>query len=160
MRAQPTDLVAREPPPRQIHSRGTTPVTSLTQRILPLLKEIAEHESLTLRVDGHCMEPTVHDGAQVTVQRGRAWWPGDVIAVQTTDGRILLHRCLGYVPTREGLEVLTQADTAHEPDRRVAVERVIGRLAGAPRPTARERMGAMRRYVRWAKSAAARRLRR
>ena len=82
------------------------------------------------------MAPDLPDGAVVEVARARFYWPGDVLVLRAADGRLLVHRLLGYRPHRSAWHLVTQADAAALPDAPAAREQLIGRLVGgacAPR---------------------------
>lgn len=130
---------------------------ALAENIGRVLRDVAREAPLTLRVQGGCMEPSVSDGDEVRVRRQRIYLPGDVLAVHGKDGRLTLHRCLGYVIARDGLGVVTQADSSNTADTRVPLDRVIGR-AELPSPPLSTRVRSVTRYARWFGAAAARRV--
>jgi hypothetical protein len=79
-------------------------------------------------VRGECMEPHLLDGDRVEIVRRRAYWPGDVVALFSTDGRFLVHRLFGYRFGRGGILVVTGADRAAGFDAPVPVREVLGRV--------------------------------
>lgn len=109
---------------------------SARSRVGRALRELAAEGPLTVRVRGHCMAPDLPDGAVVEVSRARFYWPGDVLALRAADGRLLVHRLLGYRPHRGAWHLVTQADAASLPDAPARPEQLLGRLVGgecAPR---------------------------
>jgi hypothetical protein len=97
-------------------------------RVIEALRAMAREGPLRLTVAGACMEPSLADGAFVSVEARRFYWPGDVVAFADARGRIVLHRALGV---RRGCVLLTQADRAGAPDSAVPLARILGRVAGA-----------------------------
>jgi hypothetical protein len=91
------------------------------------------------------MEPVLADGDVVAVARRRLYWPGDVVAVAAADGRLLVHRALGYWPGRRGLALLTQADRAARPDLAAPRGALVGAVVrrGAARFSVRPRERAL-----------------
>lgn len=123
-------------------------------------------------VRGDCMVPLLLDGDRVEIVKRSVYWPGDVVALFSTDGRFLVHRLFGYRFGRGGILVVTGADRAAGFDDPVAVGQVLGRVESMDREEwAREewvpvraspwlRVKAVSRYARRALAAAVRRLRR
>lgn len=72
------------------------------------------------------MEPVLADGDTVAVEPRRIYWPGDLVAFEARDGRLLLHRAIGYWPSRRGLRLLTQADRAASPDTPAPLAALLG----------------------------------
>jgi len=128
-----------------------------------LMRELVRETALEVPVAGQCMAPLLVEGERVGLEPARLLWPGDVVAFRSADGRLLLHRFLGYWPTSRGLRLLTQADSAPAPDAPVEPASVIGRLAertGRPfRVPTRTRLSATARFLSLALRAVARRLR-
>ena len=102
----------------------------------PALRELARTGPLPMRVRGICMQPWIDDDAHVEIRAADRYWPGDVLAVRTEDGRILLHRLLGAYPTRTGLRYLTRGDRSLRPDAAVRHHAILGRLAAGHCTTA------------------------
>ena len=82
-------------------------------------------ETVQIRVRGDCMSG-LEDGRRIEIIRRRFYLPGDVVVVRGAD-RLRIHRFLGYVPSRGGLVVLTQADDCSQSDPAALATRVIGR---------------------------------
>jgi hypothetical protein len=90
-------------------------------------------------VRGPCMAPRYHDGERVEVAPARRYWPGDVIAFIGADGRLRLHRLLGYRALDGRLAFVTRGDGCDHHDSPVAPGRVLGRTLAAPSPFERAR---------------------
>jgi hypothetical protein len=97
---------------------------------LQALVSLAHERPLRVRVAGHCMAPLVQDGAIVEIEPARFYWPGDVLALARSGGQLVLHRVLGYRPTRRGYELITRGDATPLSDAPVAASRVLGRVRG------------------------------
>ena len=123
-----------------------------------ILKDFLHAGPLTLTVDGDCMQATLPDGAEIRVERHSFYWPGDVVVFQRSDGRLVSHRLLGYVPGRSGWNAMIQADHRTYADGPVARSSIIGRVTMANGETVRcshrQRLSSLLRYVpaavRWA----------
>jgi len=86
-------------------------------------------------------ELTSRYGERVTVTPARCYWPGDVVAFQTAQGRIAVHRLLGYRLVAGRLAWVTRGDRCASPDPPPGRERWLGRAAVPP--TALERARAL-----------------
>ena len=112
-------------------------------------------DGVRVRVRGRCMAPGIPDGALVELRARRVRWPGDVVALQIPGGGARVHRVLGYVPTRRGLALLTQADAEPAADPPAPLRDVIGTVVGVAEPVTpvrvswRHRARAAARYLRW-----------
>ncbi len=100
----------------------------INARTAALLRDIAASETLSLVVSGDCMRPLLESGDRIRVRGRRLYWPGDVVAFRRADGRILVHRVLGYVPGRHGGSVFAKGDHLSREDEPVTRDAVIGRL--------------------------------
>jgi hypothetical protein len=114
---------------------------------------LAREAPLPVRVSGACMLPALADGAQVAVEGKRFYWPGDIVAFEARDARLVVHRVIGY---RRGGTLLTQADASLEPDSAVPLSRVLGRVA--MRTPLEDRLRALLRFGRFAVARVAARL--
>ncbi|HEV3077770.1 MAG TPA: S24/S26 family peptidase, partial [Thermoanaerobaculia bacterium] len=65
-------------------------------RVAAALRELARELPLAVTVRGECMAPRLRDGDRVAVAPARRYWPGDIVAFHTPQGRLALHRLLGY----------------------------------------------------------------
>jgi hypothetical protein len=99
-------------------------------KILRALRELCVEQPLAVRVTGDCMSPLAHDGDVVRVSRVRFYWPGDVIAFRHSDGRLLMHRLIGYWPTEGGVGIITQADSSSSCEAAFGLDCVIGKVTG------------------------------
>ncbi len=95
-----------------------------------LLRDIAGNEELTIFVSGPCMDPVLPDGSRIHVRRKRWYWPGDVVAFRRSDGRLLVHRTLGYAVGRRGLALLAKGDRLAREDEPVSLTHIVGRVVG------------------------------
>jgi hypothetical protein len=66
-----------------------------------------------------------------TVRAARFYWPGDVLAFAGADGRLVLHRLLGYRLHGGRLAFVTRGDGNPRHDFPVAPARILGRAAVA-----------------------------
>ncbi len=96
------------------------------------LKGMAEQAPVRVRVCGQSMAPLLPAGAEVEISPRRFYWPGEIVAFRAPDGRLLIHRLLGYRPHGWGLRLVTQGDAAPTPDPPVALSAVIGRVTPGP----------------------------
>ena len=125
-------------------------------RVATALRELARELPLAVTVRGECMAPRLRDGDRVAVAPARRYWPGDIVAFHTPQGRLALHRLLGYRLAAGRLACVTRGDRCGLPDPPLAPERLLGRAA--VRPTARERARAALALFALALRAAGRRL--
>ncbi|MCA9582478.1 MAG: hypothetical protein KC416_11835 [Myxococcales bacterium] len=122
------------------------PEARLRPKIVRMLTDLAREEPVALGVSGRCMEPAIESGSVVSIEGQTVYFPGDVVAVRLPDGRVVLHRFLGYRPLGARLGVVTCADNARIPDAAAPASSVIGKVKGS-RPTPRERAAAASSYA-------------
>jgi hypothetical protein len=120
------------------------------------LRDLAREQPLAITVRGDCMAPRLRDGDRVEIAPARRYWPGDIVAFHTREGRIALHRMLGYRFLAGRLACVTRGDRSRLPDAPLAPERLLGRAAVPP--TLPERARAVLSLLAWAFGAALRRL--
>jgi hypothetical protein len=113
-----------------------------------VLRELARERPVTLRVRGSCMAPLVADGSRVEIAPAGFYWPGDVVAIAAPDGRLLLHRLLGYRLRGGRLACVTRGDACDSADPAVGPHQLLGRTL--PRPAPAERLRAVAAFVRLA----------
>ncbi len=101
-----------------------------SNRIHTVLRKIIRQESLTVTVQGNCMEPLLEDGARVEVRRKKFYLPGDVVVILSPSGCYLVHRFLGCYPGQGTVRFVTRADNGFRPDGAVAAGAVLGRVTG------------------------------
>ncbi len=122
--------------------------------ISAFLRDLARRGEVTLAVAGGCMQPTLRDGSRVRVRARRWYWPGDVVAFRRRDGRLLVHRVLGYGLGRDGWTLLARGDRLSREDRPVPLGSVIGGVVatvdrrGPLEVSWADRLRACRRYCR------------
>ncbi len=98
-------------------------------RTAAALRALASWEPLDLIVGGDCMSPLIRSGERVRVLGARVYLPGDIIAFRRRDGRLLVHRVLGYTWHRtRGLEVMAKGDHLSREDDPVGLDSVLGRV--------------------------------
>lgn len=105
------------------------------------LRDLAREGPVEVTVRGSCMAPRVADGERVRVAAARFCWPGDLVAFQAGDGRLRLHRVLGYRPWKGGIALITRGDGCACHDGPVPLGRVLGRVAGPVRLAERLQAG-------------------
>ena len=120
------------------------------------LRELARERPLVVTVRGGCMAPRLRDGDRVAVAPAARYWPGDVVAFRTPQGRLAVHRLLGYRLCAGQVVCVTRGDRCDLPDSPLAPERLLGRVA--LRPTLAERAQALLAWLALALRAARRRL--
>lgn len=102
--------------------------------VLDAVRELAREGPVCVTVRGSCMAPVHGDGERVEVAPARFYWPGDVVAFAGPDGRLRLHRLLGYRPVvlggSGGIHAVTRGDACPDPDPPVPVSRLVGRVPG------------------------------
>lgn len=91
-------------------------------RTAAVLRELAAHGGVKVVARGHCMEPLLHSGDELTVRAKRFYVPGDVIVFRTKAGDLAAHRVLGWRPA--GL--VTKGDHCELHDSPVARDAVVG----------------------------------
>jgi hypothetical protein len=103
------------------------------------LRDLAWERPLAVTVRGDCMAPGLRDGDLVAVAPARRYWPGDVVAFHTPQGRIAVHRLLGYRLLGGRLACVTRGDNCVRADVPLAPGRLLGRAAVPSRPADRAR---------------------
>ncbi len=147
------------PPPGPTAARrqgGAAAPADPGSRLAAGLRELARDRPLPVTVRGDCMAPRLRDGDRVQVAPAARYWPGDVVAFRTPQGRLALHRLLGYRLRAGRLACVTRGDRCDLPDSPLAPERLLGRAA--VRPTPAERTRAVLAWLALALRAARRRL--
>lgn len=98
--------------------------------VLQAVRELAREEPVPLTVRGSCMAPVYADGGRVEIVPARLYWPGDVVAFQGPDGRLRLHRFLGYRWSAGRLAGVTRGDGCPFHDPPVPLPSLLGRVPG------------------------------
>ncbi len=88
------------------------------------LRDLARDGGVEVDVRGSCMAPRIADGQRVRIAAARVYWPGDILAFQSGDGRLRVHRLIGYTP--RGL--VTRGDHCPCHDGAVPAGWVLGRV--------------------------------
>jgi hypothetical protein len=83
-----------------------------------------------MRVRGHCMNPILKDGEQVSIRSAGLFLPGDLVAAFLPDGRGVAHRVMGYALDEGHLCLVLKADVAVTEDPLVQVSHVLGKIQG------------------------------
>jgi|HubBroStandDraft_3_1064219.scaffolds.fasta_scaffold03474_2 hypothetical protein len=123
-------------------------MTEPSSSVAAVLRELARERPIALRVRGSCMAPALPDGSEVEVAGAAIYWPGDVVAIAAPDGRLLLHRLLGYRLRGGRLACVTRGDGCAAPDPPVPPGRLVGRTLERPAPA--ERLRAVGAFLRLA----------
>ena len=115
---------------------------------------LAEGENVVCQVDGECMEPALGHQSSVELERPKFFIPGDVVAFHCeSQGRLLVHRFLGYIRRRGVWKIMTMPDRGLKPDPFVDLSAVLGRVIARDNRSYRvspiKRLGSIYRYTRW-----------
>jgi hypothetical protein len=86
------------------------------------LREVSRGAAMPLRIRGGCMAPAFDDGATVTVQARRFYFPGDVLVFRTNAGDLAAHRMLGW----RRAALVTKGDGCEIHDAPVASHAILG----------------------------------
>jgi hypothetical protein len=103
--------------------------------IVRALRGLARSQPVEVVVRGGCMAPAVLDGERVAVAPARFLLPGDLVVFQAGDGRLRIHRALGWRLQRGRPALVTRGDACPCHDAPVPRGRILGRaaaLAGRP----------------------------
>jgi hypothetical protein len=93
------------------------------------VRALASQEAVSVRVEGQCMAPRIASGVTVAVAPRAVYWPGDVLAFEGRDGRLWLHRLIGWRPWNGRWCLVTRADNGDHPDPPLPAAAVLGRAA-------------------------------
>ena len=93
------------------------------------LRDLAREAPVEVTVRGSCMAPRIADGARVRIASARIYWPGDVVAFRSGDGRLRLHRALAYRPWKGRIALVTRGDHCPCHDGAIPRDRILGRVA-------------------------------
>lgn len=104
------------------------PPDPLRADLFEALRDLARQGPVEVTVRGSCMAPRIADGARVRVAAARLYLPGDIVAFQAGDGRLRLHRLLGYRPFGRGVAAVTRGDGCPCHDGVVPFRRLLGRV--------------------------------
>ncbi|HEX3527165.1 MAG TPA: S24/S26 family peptidase [Thermoanaerobaculia bacterium] len=100
------------------------------------LRDLAREHPVEVTVRGGCMAPLLADGERVAVAPARCYWPGDVVVFQAADGRLLVHRLLGWRPWEGAFACVTRGDGCPCHDAPVPPSRLLGRVIAPERARA------------------------
>jgi Peptidase S24-like len=115
------------------------PPTAFRPRLRAALRELARERPVALTVRGDCMAPRLRDGQRVEVAPARRYWPGDIVAFETPQGRIAVHRLLGCRRLNGRLVYLTRGDRSAMADSPVPPDHLVGRTLTPPAVAERAR---------------------
>jgi hypothetical protein len=110
--------------------------------VFAALRGLARDGEVEVTVRGGCMAPRFADGDRVRVAAARVYLPGDVVVFRAADGRLMVHRLLGY----RLRALVTRGDSCPVHDAPVPLNAVLGRVVTA-RPTAAARLRALLRFL-------------
>ena len=103
-------------------------------RTFAAVRDLAAQAPVEATVRGGSMAPLLKDGDRVAIARARLYLPGDVVAFRAGDGRIVVHRLLGYRFHLGRLAGVAQGDAAPLPDPPFPLEALLGRVVSHPGP--------------------------
>jgi len=101
----------------------------LASDIAESLGGLAALSDLTIRVSVRCMSPVIPEGAELRVRRHRLYWPGDVVVFRRHDGRLLVHRVIGWYYRESRWKLMTRADNASSADAAITAEHIVGAVS-------------------------------
>lgn len=110
--------------------------------MLAALRALLADGPLELRLNGECMAPALGDRATVRLRAVGVVWPGDVVAYARGDGRLVVHRVVGWRPGA----IFTQADHSDTADGAIPRADVLGSVDLAV--SVRDRLRALGRFGR------------
>lgn len=103
-------------------------------RTFAAVRDLAAQAPVEATVRGGSMAPLLKDGDRVAIARARLYLPGDVVAFRAGDGRLVVHRLLGYRLHRGRLAGVAQGDAAPLPDPPFPLEALLGRVVSHAGP--------------------------
>lgn len=103
------------------------PAPVLPTGVVAALRDLAREGEIPITVAGDCMAPRLPAAVVAGVAAARFYWPGDVLAFHGADGRLVLHRLLGYRLHRGRFAFVTRGDSSPIHDFPVPPSRVLGR---------------------------------
>jgi hypothetical protein len=115
----------------------TPPEAELLAQLLA--ERLTSGEAASLRVTGHSMTPSIRAGDLITLEPLRGLRPrsGDVLAIALPEGRLLVHRLVGW---RRG-RLVTRGDVAPAADAPAPLAAILGRVTRIEREGRPVRLG-------------------
>jgi hypothetical protein len=92
------------------------------------VRDLAAEAPVDATVRGSSMAPLLEDGDRVRIARARLYLPGDVVAFRSGDGRLVVHRLLGYRLHHGRLAGVTRGDAVPQTDPPVPFGELLGRV--------------------------------
>jgi len=96
---------------------------------------LGHFESLRLTVRNQCMAPLLCDGDTVQTERGKHYYPGDVVVVPRR-GQLAIHRLLGYRRYQGNWCAVTAGDHSPSLDDPTPMNTILGKVIAGGRPEA------------------------
>jgi signal peptidase I len=106
--------------------------------VLAGLRDLAREGPVAVTVRGASMAPLLADGDRVEVAPALLYWPGDVVAFRDDQGRLIVHRLLGYRSQGGRIAGLTRGDAATGLDAPIPLDRLLGRVVAVDGRPARQ----------------------
>jgi hypothetical protein len=118
------------------------PARAADAAVTRTLRDLALAGPVALRIRGSSMLPRLREGDRVELRARRFYLPGDIVAFRGLDGRLLVHRVVGFRLRHGRVELVAKGDAAARSDAPIPLSSVIGRAANV-RVNWRERASAL-----------------
>jgi signal peptidase I len=112
-------------------------LTCTSELLTSLLEELLERGTVTLKVTGKSMHPTIKHGDVITLAAYGASTPrvGDIVAF-SRGTKLWIHRIVRKAPGGSDTGIVTAGDGNEESDAPVSLAAVLGRVVEVRQPTA------------------------